>query len=166
MAEDALLIRVRRLWEELAGAGATFPPDGATRIVVSPNSRLCPPLWTGLVRIGDAVLITAPDERTARQVLETGLLPQWRAGNDASRRVAEKMGCRGTVLVGVPAEHAPMPHLLGDAGSEVRGFARRCRPGRRGTSVASPRWSPPSGPSVKAAKRFVRLPSPPAGEVR
>jgi len=69
MAEDALVAQVRRLWEELAGAGATFPSDGATRVVVSPHSRLCPPSWTGLVRIGDAVLITVPDERAARRAL-------------------------------------------------------------------------------------------------
>ncbi|MET8982468.1 GNAT family N-acetyltransferase [Streptomyces sp. NPDC004539] len=67
--EEALLARVRRLWEGLAGAGAVFPPDGGTRVVVSPGSRLCPPSWTGAVRIGTAVLITAPDERTARQAL-------------------------------------------------------------------------------------------------
>ncbi|MHC5905236.1 GNAT family N-acetyltransferase [Streptomyces sp. S6] len=69
MGDDTLLTRVRRLWEELAGAGATFPPDGGTRVVVSPDSRLCPPAWTGLVRIGDAVLITVPDARAARRAL-------------------------------------------------------------------------------------------------
>ncbi|MFM9609049.1 GCN5-related N-acetyltransferase [Streptomyces sp. V2] len=66
MPEDALLGRVRELWEELAGA--RFPPDGGTRVVVSPGSRLCPPSWVGAVRIGDTVLITAPDEDTARRV--------------------------------------------------------------------------------------------------
>nr|WP_162947541.1 GNAT family N-acetyltransferase [Streptomyces acidiscabies] len=66
MPEDALLGRVRGLWEELAGA--RFPPAGGTRVVVSPGSRLCPPGWVGAVRIGGAVLITAPDEGTARRV--------------------------------------------------------------------------------------------------
>ncbi|MDX3383988.1 GNAT family N-acetyltransferase [Streptomyces niveiscabiei] len=66
MPEDALPGRVRELWEELAGA--RFPPDGGVRVVVSPGSRLCPPSWVGAVRIGDTVLITAPDEDTARRV--------------------------------------------------------------------------------------------------
>ncbi|MET9553514.1 GNAT family N-acetyltransferase [Streptomyces sp. NPDC006645] len=53
----------RALWTELAGVPAEFasPAD----VVMAPGSLLCPPGWAGIVRIGDATLVTAPDARSA-----------------------------------------------------------------------------------------------------
>lgn len=74
--QAALTARARDLWEFLAVAGAgaageaRFAP--AVRVVVSPGSALCPPGWAGVVVLGDAALVTAPDPGTAR-LIEQGL---------------------------------------------------------------------------------------------
>ena len=62
----ALVAVARELWEYLAGTTAGFAP--AISVAVAPRSSLCPPGWAGIVVIGDAVLATAPDHRTARLV--------------------------------------------------------------------------------------------------
>jgi RimJ/RimL family protein N-acetyltransferase len=46
------------LWEGLAGAPAGF--GHLLRVAVSPDSRLCPPGWLGIVVLADAVIATAP----------------------------------------------------------------------------------------------------------
>ncbi|WP_330175062.1 GNAT family N-acetyltransferase [Streptomyces sp. NBC_01498] len=57
------MARARALWTELAGVPVGFgTPAG---VAVAPGSLLCPPGWAGIVRIGDAALVTAPDARTA-----------------------------------------------------------------------------------------------------
>ncbi len=53
MSIDPLLIRARELWEDLASAPVSFASDGGVRVVVSPESRLCPAGWVGVVRLGD-----------------------------------------------------------------------------------------------------------------
>jgi hypothetical protein len=58
MSLPLLTARSRALWESLAGVPVTFGP--ALPVVVSPQSRLCPPGWAGLVVIGDASIATAP----------------------------------------------------------------------------------------------------------
>jgi RimJ/RimL family protein N-acetyltransferase len=63
IAVAALTARARELWEHLAGSGGFALPIS---VAVAPGSRLCPPVWVGIVVIGDAVLATAPDEGTAR----------------------------------------------------------------------------------------------------
>lgn len=63
---DAPAARVRGLWEELAAAPVAFPRGGGVAVALSPGSRLCPPSWAGVVRVGDAVIATAPDERQVR----------------------------------------------------------------------------------------------------
>ncbi|WP_269854981.1 GNAT family N-acetyltransferase [Streptomyces sp. RPT161] len=65
MADDLLLARARELWAELAGTPVDFRPSGGVNVVVAPGARLCPPSWTGVVRIGDAAIVTAPSVRTA-----------------------------------------------------------------------------------------------------
>lgn len=55
--------RARALWRELAGVPVEFAAPGA--VVIAPRSRLCPPGWSGIVRIGDAAVVTAPDARCA-----------------------------------------------------------------------------------------------------
>jgi hypothetical protein len=70
MSLPALTARSRALWESLAGVPVTFGP--ALRVAVSPQSRLCPPGWAGLVVIGDASIATAPAPPVA-QLLERAL---------------------------------------------------------------------------------------------
>ncbi|MFJ9809001.1 GNAT family N-acetyltransferase [Streptomyces sp. NPDC101158] len=68
MADDLLLVRARDLWAELAGTPVEFCPSEGAQIVVASGSRLCPPSWTGIVRIGAATLVTAPSMQAARMV--------------------------------------------------------------------------------------------------
>jgi GNAT superfamily N-acetyltransferase len=60
----SLLDDARELWTTLAGAPVTFD-EGALRVVVSPESLLCPPGWVGVVSLGGAAIATAPDQRQA-----------------------------------------------------------------------------------------------------
>jgi hypothetical protein len=62
----ALTARAREVWEFLAGSPAGFAP--AVSVAVSPRSLLCPPGWAGIVVLGDAALVTAPDHHAARLV--------------------------------------------------------------------------------------------------
>ncbi|MFC9930919.1 GNAT family N-acetyltransferase [Streptomyces sp. NPDC127190] len=67
MNADPLLHRARRLWTELAVKPVEFSSSPHTAdVVVSPASRLCPPLWTGIVVLGGSGIITAPSERAAQ----------------------------------------------------------------------------------------------------
>jgi RimJ/RimL family protein N-acetyltransferase len=59
-----LLVRCHALWEGLAGVPVTFIP--APQVALSPESRLSPRGWVGIVVIGDAAIATAPDASTAR----------------------------------------------------------------------------------------------------
>ena len=60
--EQDLLRKVRSLWERLADVPGCFDASVPIRVVKSPTSRLCPPGWVGIVRVGQATLITIPDE--------------------------------------------------------------------------------------------------------
>ncbi len=74
----SLPLRVRRLWAGLSGVAVPFPPRGSVAVAVSPRSRMCPPEWSGIVRIGDAALATAATDREAemlRQRLSSLLVP-------------------------------------------------------------------------------------------
>ena len=62
-AADSLTVRARELWEFLAGTGARFGVP--VRVTVAPESQLCSPGWAGIVVIGGAALVTAPNEETA-----------------------------------------------------------------------------------------------------
>ncbi|WP_432573590.1 GNAT family N-acetyltransferase [Kineococcus sp. SYSU DK005] len=63
---------VRRAWEHLAGSSSQFSAASNPRVVVAPDSRLCPPGWCGLVVICGATIATAPDTAQA-DVLRRGL---------------------------------------------------------------------------------------------
>jgi hypothetical protein len=111
---DPLLEPARRLWADLAGTPSAGR-EPAVDVAVSARSLLCPPGWVGLVGLGGVVIATAPDDDTAEIVrralgdlpatavtdpavvthaLDAGLLPQWRARPEASRRVARALGFR------------------------------------------------------------------------
>ncbi|MEU8358999.1 GNAT family N-acetyltransferase [Nonomuraea sp. NPDC048882] len=52
--------RAREMWSRLAGAPAGFPRPGDVGVVVSGESALCPPGWSGLVELGGAILAVVP----------------------------------------------------------------------------------------------------------
>ena len=73
---DGVIVRARRLWEELAGG--RFPGTGGARVIENPASGLCPPGWAGIVRLQDSVLATAPTSAAARllhRTLDPAALP-------------------------------------------------------------------------------------------
>jgi len=81
----ALSVRARELWTHLAAAD--FTRD--VRVAVSPQSRLCPPGWVGIVAIGGDVFATAPDAETAAVVGQAlGALP---AGSPDIRLLASRL---------------------------------------------------------------------------
>jgi hypothetical protein len=57
-----LLGRVRDLWAGFAGAAVSFPVEPGVVVAASPGSRLAPPGWVGIVRIGDAAVAAAPQD--------------------------------------------------------------------------------------------------------
>jgi len=74
MHPPALTARTRALWEGLAGAPAAFSP--AVRVAVSPQSRMCPSGWLGIVVIGEEAIATAPAPGVAQIVQQAlGALP-------------------------------------------------------------------------------------------
>lgn len=56
----------RSAWAEMSGLTAGFTA-GQVTLGVSPGSRICPPGWTGIVVLGDAAVVTTPDQATARR---------------------------------------------------------------------------------------------------
>ncbi|MFG2530539.1 GNAT family N-acetyltransferase [Streptomyces sp. NPDC048516] len=72
---DDLLARARSVWEQLAEVPVSFPSSGGAVVVVSAASQLCPPAWVGIAKLGDAAVITVPDEAQAllfrRAVVDT-----------------------------------------------------------------------------------------------
>jgi RimJ/RimL family protein N-acetyltransferase len=65
---SALIDRVRQLWASLAGVEVGSFSVSVPRAVVSPDSKICPPGWVGIVAIDDAVLITAVSPAAAHQL--------------------------------------------------------------------------------------------------
>jgi len=65
VSSDPLLLRVRGLWADLTAVPVMFAPAAGLRVVVSPQSRLCPPSWVGIVVLGDAAIATAPSDSAA-----------------------------------------------------------------------------------------------------
>jgi GNAT superfamily N-acetyltransferase len=62
---DALVVRARELWEDLAQVPVSFAPSGGVNVVVSPRSGLCPVGWVGVVALGGSAIVTAPSESAA-----------------------------------------------------------------------------------------------------
>lgn len=65
MTSDLLIDRARELWVELAVEPVQFSSSVGANAVVSPDSRLCPPLWTGIVALGGAGIVTVPSMEVA-----------------------------------------------------------------------------------------------------
>ncbi|MFB7513372.1 GNAT family N-acetyltransferase [Streptomyces sp. NPDC056144] len=126
------LAGARRLWEELAGHAGEFPPRGGVRVLVSPESRMCPPGWTGAVTLGGAALVTAPDARTAARVREA-----------LRGRAAE-----AAVDVTAYRERLPVAEVLGPAA-----LAFLSPEGFRPVTAAAVERVPAEDPSLRALER-------------
>lgn len=66
MTSDLLLDRARELWTELAVEPVEFSSSDGANVVVSPGSRLCPPLWTGIVVLGGVGIVTVPSAQVVQ----------------------------------------------------------------------------------------------------
>ncbi|MEU1622192.1 GNAT family N-acetyltransferase [Streptomyces sp. NPDC005722] len=76
MSMDALVVRARELWEDLAQVPVSFAPTGCVNVVVSPRSGLCPEGWVGVVALGGSAIVTAPSDNAAVIVRDAlGKLP-------------------------------------------------------------------------------------------
>ncbi|QNP74588.1 GNAT family N-acetyltransferase [Streptomyces roseirectus] len=148
MVEGEVPARVRGVWERLAGA--EFPDAGETRVVVSPGSRLCPPSWTGAVRIGDAVLIIVPSARVARR------LP---LDFDTLRSAPEVLG--PAILSYLP--HATTPPTTATPHGDLRTLLSAASPRDIAesciTDVDSPLFAVHDGPRVLAAAGYATWPA-------
>ncbi|MER6844895.1 GNAT family N-acetyltransferase [Streptomyces platensis] len=89
MTSEPVLDRARGLWTELAAATVEFPATEGANVVVSPGSRLCPPLWTGIVVVGGAAVVTVPSRRAAALMAGAGgtLSPEELVNADRLRAV-------------------------------------------------------------------------------
>ena len=56
----------RSAWAEMSGLPEGFT-SGQMTLGASPGSLICPPGWTGIVVLGDAAVVTTPDQATARR---------------------------------------------------------------------------------------------------
>ena len=101
----------RELWQYLAGTASGFAP--AISVAVAPRSSVCPPGWAGIVVIGDAVLATAPDHRTALAVEQalSGLPAAWLTGAEVLHRRLRIAEIRGPAALAYldPADFRPQP---------------------------------------------------------
>ncbi|MEU7876423.1 GNAT family N-acetyltransferase [Dactylosporangium sp. NPDC049140] len=125
MLDDLLLQRARRLWAGLAGTPVVFR-DAAVEVVVSPQSSLCPPGWVGIVALGGAVIVTAPDGDTAETVRRAfadlptmaelqGTLPIDETLGPATLAYCDAAGFRpagAAALEKIPADHADLKTLI------------------------------------------------------
>ncbi|MEV5889841.1 hypothetical protein [Nonomuraea fuscirosea] len=52
--------RARERWSRLAGSPVGFPGPGDVGVVVSPESSLCPPGWSGMAELDGAIVAVVP----------------------------------------------------------------------------------------------------------
>ncbi|MFF3915821.1 GNAT family N-acetyltransferase [Streptomyces sp. NPDC001852] len=63
-----MLLRARGTWQELASVPVSFGAPGDVDVVVSPDARICPRGWAGIVLLGGAAIVTAPTEAAADRI--------------------------------------------------------------------------------------------------
>ncbi|MGW1024748.1 GNAT family N-acetyltransferase [Streptomyces sp. NPDC002577] len=123
---DPLLARARGLREDLASVPVSFAPKGGVNVVVSPESRLCPAGWIGVVSMGGSAIVTAPSERAAMMVRDAleGLsaevvtdaetlrevLPVARVLGPAALAYASPDGFRPAAPTSLPVQLLPRDH--------------------------------------------------------
>ncbi|MCI3221378.1 GNAT family N-acetyltransferase [Streptomyces sp. NP-1717] len=116
--------RARALWSELAGVPVEF--TSPTAVVIAPGSRLCPPGWAGIVRIGDAAVVTAPDARGAealrgavRELAYAELVDPVRLGEALSGTGAPVLDVLGPATLSYLDRDALVPAPPREAGTAV-----------------------------------------------
>lgn len=138
MSIDPLLARARGLWQELASVPVSFAPTGGVSVVVSPESRMCPSGWVGVVVLGGSAIVTTPNEDTAETVRDAlanlpvgalagahsvrGVLPVARILGPAALAYVSDDGFRpveahGLTVEQVPGEHPDLRELENLAGA-------------------------------------------------
>ncbi|MGW7557393.1 GNAT family N-acetyltransferase [Streptomyces rimosus] len=183
--DDAVLRRVRDLWETVSGAAVTFPPPGSpAAVVTSPGSGLCPPGWVGIVALGRSAIVTAPDTgvaRTLRQAFSTlpadaltcadtvrSVLPVAEVLGPATLAYVTEDAFRPVPYEGgverLSAEHPDVRALLGAVGpadAEESGLAEVTSPvfalRMRGETSEAP-GRPDAGPPLLAAAGYRHWP--------
>ncbi|WP_328958795.1 GNAT family N-acetyltransferase [Kitasatospora purpeofusca] len=126
MSTDPLLARARELWEDLASVPVSFTPTGGVNVVVSPESRMCPAGWVGLVVLGGSAIVTAPGEDAATTVRDAlanlpvealagadsvrGVLPVARVLGPAALAYVSDEGFRPAPARGLTVEQLPGAH--------------------------------------------------------
>ncbi|MFI2211214.1 GNAT family N-acetyltransferase [Streptomyces sp. NPDC020141] len=137
MSTNPLLAPARALWEGIAGTPVAFPPSGRVRVVVSPESGICPAGWVGAVALGGSAIVTAPDEGAAAVVRDA-------LAGVAAEAVVDEAALRAVL---------PVTRVLGPAAlsyASPEGF-RPVRPGAAG-APAVPRL-PGGHPELRALER-------------
>jgi len=141
MTADLLLDRARELWLELAVKPVRFSSTDRMNVAVSPGSRLCPPLWTGIVVLGDAGIVTVPSDQIAELLAAPAMMLSCEEFVDADRLrevlpVLDVLGPAslfylrradfrpvhaGTAVEEVPGDNDGLAALLARAGEEDAG---------------------------------------------
>lgn len=70
MPIDPVLAHARGLWAEPARVPVSFGPAGGFAVAVSPESRMCPPGWVGVVLLGGSAVVAAPSRAAAARIAE------------------------------------------------------------------------------------------------
>jgi len=99
--------RVRpRRYGPVHRAPVSFDPAGGVRVVVSPESWMCPPGWVGVVVLGRSAIVSAPSDSAAAVVGEafSGLLVEVLANAEAVRSVLPVAEVLGPATLGYLAE--------------------------------------------------------------
>ncbi|MFF8785715.1 GNAT family N-acetyltransferase [Streptomyces sp. NPDC015125] len=171
MTED-LPARARSLWEQLAEVPVSFPSGGGVAMTVSAGSRLCPPAWAGIVRLGDAVVITVPDEAQAllfrRAVSNTPVESLMRPST--LRTLLPVVEVRGPAALAYlskedfrPAFDGAAVDCLPPVHADLRAFAESAGPEDAAESgideIESPVFVVRDGPAVVAAAGYRKWPA-------
>jgi GNAT superfamily N-acetyltransferase len=115
---SALVTRVVRLWEHLAGAPGAFGGPEPITVVISPDSKMSPPSWVGIVVVGDRALVAVPTERQADRLRAVLIGLPVSAVTDPAvlTPVLPVVGTRGPATLAYLAPEEFRPH--GDGGAD------------------------------------------------
>ncbi|MCZ1006414.1 GNAT family N-acetyltransferase [Streptomyces lydicus] len=169
---DDLPARARGLWEWLAKTPVSFPSGGGAVIAVSAGSLLCPPAWAGVVRLGDAAVITVPDKAQAllfrRAVVDTPVESLMRPGTlRALLPVVDVLGPAVLAYLSKddfrPADDGAAITCLPPGHDDLRALAESVGPEDAAESgideVDSPVFVVRDGPAAVAAAGYQRWPA-------
>ena len=169
MPSSQLLADAKALWTVVASASVAFPDQGIS-IVTSPQSRMCPQGWAGLVLLADSGIGTAPDEATAdrfRALLADCPVERLYDPSDSAKALpaAERLGPTSLAYLaaesfrptsGPAVEHLPVDH------PDLRALEKLCSPEERNEAgideLTSPVFCVRDGSDVIAASGYVAWP--------